>query len=303
MTEAASEKGGGLGLLGLVPLVKVAWAEGRVTRRERALIEQAARLHGVEAGGAAGRLLSGWLDARPSREFFDQSLARLRSLLRALPGDGRDAATLDLLSLCTQVAEASGGSNSFAAGGRRICDEEVATVKRVAAELSHAAAGDGDGLLRLSEATGVTDAGLLRELLAAGYTRETGALLPLAPLVETAWAEGRVSAHERKLVLTAARLRGVRPGAPAHEMLARLLDEEPPAEFFEASRRALKSVMNILPPDLRRVEELDLLAACERVAAASGEEAGRGWRDRKVCDQERGLLDRLASEFGAAGAG
>src|ERR687885_2444648 len=37
-------------LLHLVPLVKVAWAEGGVSERERALILEAARARGIEAG-------------------------------------------------------------------------------------------------------------------------------------------------------------------------------------------------------------------------------------------------------------
>lgn len=124
-----------LGLLALVPLVRVAWAEGRVTRRERELITRAARRLGVEEGGAADLLLSGWLKARPGEEFFEGTLAHLRSLLHDMPGDEGEELTLDLLRLCTLVAQVSGGNASFAAGGSLICGEEIKSVKRVAAEL------------------------------------------------------------------------------------------------------------------------------------------------------------------------
>ncbi|HEV2798908.1 MAG TPA: hypothetical protein VGW12_00325 [Pyrinomonadaceae bacterium] len=124
-----------LGLLALVPLVRVAWAEGRVTRRERQLITRAARRLGVEEGGAGDLLLAGWLKARPGEEFFDGAFAHLRSLLYDTTGDDGEELTLALLRLCTLVAQVSGGNASFAAGGSRICGEEIKSVKRVAAEL------------------------------------------------------------------------------------------------------------------------------------------------------------------------
>lgn len=131
-----------LGLLALVPLVRVAWAEGRVTRRERELITRAARRLGVEEGGAADLLLAGWLKARPGEEFFEGAFAHLRSLLHDMPVDDGEELTLDLLRLCTLVAQVSGGNASFAAGGSLICGEEIKSVKRVAAELRRPARGN-----------------------------------------------------------------------------------------------------------------------------------------------------------------
>ena len=127
--------GARLGLLALVPLVRVAWAEGRVTRRERELITRAARRLGVEEGGAADLLLSGWLKAKPGEEFFEGAFAHLRLLLHDIPGDDSEKLTLDILRLCLLVAQVSGGNASFAAGGSLICGEEIKSVKRVAAEL------------------------------------------------------------------------------------------------------------------------------------------------------------------------
>ncbi len=124
-----------LGLLALVPLVRVAWAEGRVTRRERELITRAARRLGVEEGGAADLLLWDWMEAKPGEEFFEGAFAHLRLLLHDIPEDDSEKLTLDILRLCTLVAQVSGGNASFAAGGSLICGEEIKSVKRVAAEL------------------------------------------------------------------------------------------------------------------------------------------------------------------------
>ncbi len=296
--------GDAFGLLALVPLVKVAWAEGRITRRERALIMQAARRQGVEENSTADAVLSKWLDARPPEEFFERAFVHLRSLLHALPEDGGNDVVLDLLSLCTSVAEVSGGSPSVRAGGRMICDEEVASVKSIAANLARTDWQDFSELFEMSETTGVTDVSILRRLREAGFTTRTGALLPLVPLVETAWAEGRVSLQERRIVLCAARLQGIACASPAHEMLERLLEERPSRDFFSTCFVALKSVIHVLPPGLREIEQIDLLDSCERVARASSDGGTASFHEteRKICDEERQLLNRLALELGQARA-
>ena len=57
--------------------------------------------------------------------------------------------------------------------------------------------------------SGLTDPDLLNLLLELGIDSETLAALTLVPLVEMAWADGSISAHERVAVLEAATLIGV----------------------------------------------------------------------------------------------
>ena len=64
-------------------------------------------------------------------------------------------------------------------------------------------------LRELGERVGVTDPELSRELAELGFTPETVKLLPLIPVLEMAWAEGEVTAAERKMVVDAARGRGM----------------------------------------------------------------------------------------------
>jgi predicted N-acetyltransferase YhbS len=47
-----------VGLLLLLPLVEVAWADRGISQRERELIMEAARARGIEAGSAADQLLA-----------------------------------------------------------------------------------------------------------------------------------------------------------------------------------------------------------------------------------------------------
>ena len=280
----------------LVPLVQVAWAEGRVTRRERALIQEAARLRGIEAGSAEFGRLAGWLDFKPTEEFFERNLRLLRAMLRALPLEEREESRHDLIALCARVAEVSGGEADFAGGGRRICDEEVEIVKRIAAELNRAGREEMLARINLADATGITDARTLDELAAHGFTGAGARLLPLVPLVEVAWAEGGVTRRERQFILLAARLRGIASGDEADMRLKSWLKTRPSKEFFRAALAAVRQMFHLFPPELREVNEWDLLANCEHVAVASGETAGEA-RQGNIGMEEQRLLDEIAERM------
>ncbi len=119
-------------LLHYVPLLSVAWADGKVSPQERALIVEAARLHGVTEGSAADKQLNEWINHRPSEEFFEKTLRIAGSLMETTPGgDGSDGSQ-GILEEATRVAEASGGILGF---GSKISNEERALLERIAAAL------------------------------------------------------------------------------------------------------------------------------------------------------------------------
>ena len=123
-------------LVPLVPLVKTAWAEGRVTKRERHLIFEAARRMGIKPDTAAHRRLAEWLELHPTDEFYDSALGFLQQRWQTLDADEKSQRKFDLLSDCARIAEASGGGKNFPSGGARICDEEIAVVKQIARKLN-----------------------------------------------------------------------------------------------------------------------------------------------------------------------
>jgi len=94
--------------LPLLPLVQVAWADGRVQRAERGLIHEVARKYGLGDAGMA--LLDRWLDVRPS----DKSFLLARRVLLALWARDRDRGeapeSLDgVIRMCMCVARVAGG--------------------------------------------------------------------------------------------------------------------------------------------------------------------------------------------------
>jgi hypothetical protein len=123
-------------LLHLVPLVQMAWADGGVSDRERALIVEAARARGVEAGSPADRQLAEWLTSRPSEQLFERTLCAIRGLLEARPAVEREASRRELLSYstATAIASASGGVLGFGA----VSAEERALLARLSSELERA---------------------------------------------------------------------------------------------------------------------------------------------------------------------
>lgn len=131
-------------LLPLVPLIKVAWAEGRITRREREIILETASRFGIEPETTAHQRLLDWLELHPTDDFYNASLEKISRSWENLDAHERALRSLDVLSDCALVAEASGGNQNFPAGGTRVCDEEIAALRRIERKLN------GDGSMALS---------------------------------------------------------------------------------------------------------------------------------------------------------
>jgi hypothetical protein len=120
-------------LIHLIPLVQVAWAEGGVSDRERALIVEAARSRGIQPGSAADRHLATLLAERPSDAFFDKTLQAITAMLDGAAPEQGEADRRNLLTYSTAIASASGGILGFA----KVSAEEQRVLKRITDELAH----------------------------------------------------------------------------------------------------------------------------------------------------------------------
>jgi uncharacterized tellurite resistance protein B-like protein len=113
----------------LMPLVHVAWADGAVTRRERSTILKILERRGIAPGSDAFTTMEALLEQPPPESFMRESLAVLRDLVADRSGD--------IVSLCLEVARASGG---FLGLGHAISDNERAILEEVATTLGDTAA-------------------------------------------------------------------------------------------------------------------------------------------------------------------
>ena len=125
----------------VVPLIEVAWADGRITRRERQMIFDTLVEMNIPESEENLLTLAEWLELRPDDSFCAEALHDIRNDIAAAGPDVGTEQKYDIISRCTLVAEASGGEIGFAGGGARICDEEIQTVKQIARILNGAMSG------------------------------------------------------------------------------------------------------------------------------------------------------------------
>ena len=95
--------------LSLVPLVLVAWADGKVEDKEREAVVAAASETGVEERGAGRQLLDRWLATRPSPQLLATWTDYVRAISPTLSDGARQQLKSDLLGRARQVADAAGG--------------------------------------------------------------------------------------------------------------------------------------------------------------------------------------------------
>ena len=116
---------------------------------------------------------------------------------------------------------------------------------------------------------------LLQRVRDLGVTPDTAAAFFAAPLVQVAWAEGKVSRQERETVIRLAQGRGVEEGSPAQAQLLEWLKVRPSDALFEAAVDILKYSFAVLSPEERDERIKAIVHACHEVAAASGGELAR----------------------------
>ena len=115
--------------LHIVPLVRVAWADGTVQSGERDLIEKALLARGIAADSEGWSFIQGLLDQRPSHGFFED----LTTVLVSQTG-GADEEASSLVELARAVALASGGFLGFG----KLDHTEAAVIDQLAAALAEA---------------------------------------------------------------------------------------------------------------------------------------------------------------------
>lgn len=113
----------------LLPLVHVAWADGKIQPAERAMILNVLQVRDL-ARGTAFRTLEALLEKKPSETYLEESLFLLRDVVS---GDAAQSKTI--VGLCILVAEAAGGF----LGIRPISGEERAIIQRIADTLGEQA--------------------------------------------------------------------------------------------------------------------------------------------------------------------
>jgi hypothetical protein len=146
----------------------------------------------------------------------------------------------------------------------------------------------------LALAIGIRDAAVLDHLVALGLDGQTVAALGLVPLIEVAWADGRMEDAEHKAVLAAARERGVDDASPAGLLLDGWLSNSPPPRLLEVWTQYVKALSENLDTAERNTLRHDVIGRAREVAEAAGGFLGMG---SKISQAEQKMLERLESAF------
>ncbi len=100
---------GDLCALSLIPLVRVGWADGSMSDKEKAAILEAAHKQGVVEGSHGHELLEAWLTRAPGAELYGAWAAYVESLLANMEEDERTTLKESIVGLAHDVASAAGG--------------------------------------------------------------------------------------------------------------------------------------------------------------------------------------------------
>jgi hypothetical protein len=167
-------------------------------------------------------------------------------------------------------------------------DAELIEKMRAKARLDEVAA-------ELAKTLQVENPELLRRVIDLGIPRGTGAALLLAPLVQVAWAEGKVTDKERETVRRLAASRGVEKDSPSGVQLLEWLEKRPSDSLFATAIEVIKAGLSHLTPQ-EREERIEAIAqACREVSEASGGLAKALGVGSGVSSEERSVLDIVAT--------
>jgi len=118
--------------MSLLPLVRVAWADGAIDAKEREALTKGAEERGVHPGTPGHDLLNSWLQHKPGEAIQAAWAKYIQSLWPSLTPHERDELRERLLRLARGVAEAAGG---FLGLGSKISPAERAVLDEIEAAL------------------------------------------------------------------------------------------------------------------------------------------------------------------------
>jgi len=167
--------------------------------------------------------------------------------------------------------------------------ENTRLLERMKAEKKQKAIKEG-----LAEISGIDDEAVLVKLAASNIEADTWAAISLVPLVEVAWADGKIDEKERRAVLSAAEANGISPGSPSYELLDSWLAHRPDARLLAVWGEYIVGLCANLGAGEKAAVKEKVVGRARAVAEAAGGFLGLG---SKVSTEEEVVLAELEKAF------
>jgi hypothetical protein len=142
----------------------------------------------------------------------------------------------------------------------------------------------------ISEISGVTAQKNLDRMMELGITPETAAMLALVPLIEVAWADGRMDVEERKAILDLVSQGGLTRGSPNYELLDHWLARKPAPELLEAWTHYVEGLCEQMTAEERDRFEQWVLDRTRTIAESVGGFLGL---TSPISEAERQMIQKL----------
>jgi hypothetical protein len=146
----------------------------------------------------------------------------------------------------------------------------------------------------LASVSGIREDAVLEKLVSLGIKPEIVAALTVVPLVEVAWADGRVDEKERDAVLYAASSHGIHGDSVQGALIERWLEHKPEPALLEAWRHYIQGLCAKLSPEQRQHFKTEFLHGTRAIAESARGLLGLG---RAVSPAEKRVLEQLELSF------
>ncbi len=146
----------------------------------------------------------------------------------------------------------------------------------------------------LARVSGIESEEILEKLCALGVDADTWTAVAIAPLVEVAWADGKIDAAEREAVLSGAEANGVTNDSPGYRLLESWLAHRPDGRLLEVWGAFIVGLCAELGEHERESLKEQILGRARSVAEATGGFLGLGSR---ISNEEEVILAELAKAF------
>lgn len=147
----------------------------------------------------------------------------------------------------------------------------------------------------LSKVSGITNKSVLKKLVELNIRPETIAAISMVPVVEIAWADGKLDEKEKNAILGFSEQHFASKNEITRDLLIEWLNHKPPKEMLEAWLHYIKGLCENLSAEEKKSFKESFMSQAHSIAEASGGFLGLG---NKISKEEASVLKNLEKAFG-----